>query len=427
MTRSMQEAGNGLVRHHVVATPRLGAQHDLDGLALAIGRRACSACSGARPDRISRTGVCARARGASEASVRRSAATGAAPCAIAAIHTMVACTPGIDLDRDRWSAERAAPSLGRASQRASAYGWKAVRMNDFNRDDMVDVLWEHPEKSLAAIWLMEGSQLVAPGPVIPGPIGQGWEAVNAGDLNSDGMADVLWRNKEQNLVAIWLMEGSQLLSPGPIIPGPIGQNWKVISLSDLNRDGMADVIWNDKEQNVMTTWTMDGPQLLAPGPVIPGPIGEGWVARSARDFNRDGMADVIWDNEEQSLIAVWLMDGAQLLSPGPILPGLPGFHVVTAQDYNADGMADVLWNDTERNLMAVWLMEGGTLVVAPGPVIPGPLGSGWEARPAADANFDGMADVLWYATGTNQAAVWLMDGADLLAPGPVFLGPADGW
>jgi lipid-binding SYLF domain-containing protein len=338
---------------------------------------------------------------------------------------MVACTPGIDPDRDRWSAERAASSLGRAAQRASTYGWKAVRMNDFSRDDMVDVLWEHPEKSLAAIWLMEGSQLVAPGPVIPGPIGQGWEAVNAGDVNSDGMADVLWRNKEQNLVAIWLMEGSRLLSPGPIIPGPIGQNWKVISLSDLNRDGMADVIWNDKEQNVMTTWTMDGSQLLAPGPVIPGPIGEGWVARSARDFNRDGMADVIWDNEEQSLIAVWLMDGAQLFSPGPILPGLPGFHVVTAQDYNADGMADVLWNDTERNLMAVWLMEGGTLVVAPGPVIPGPLGRGWQALPAADANFDGMADVLWYATGTNQAAVWLMDGAYLLAPGPVFLGPAD--
>jgi hypothetical protein len=56
MTHSMQEAGNGLVKYHVVETPRLGAQHDLDGLALALGRRACSACSGARagsdtPDR----------------------------------------------------------------------------------------------------------------------------------------------------------------------------------------------------------------------------------------------------------------------------------------------------------------------------------------------------------------------------------------
>ncbi|WP_437913743.1 VCBS repeat-containing protein [Sorangium sp. So ce302] len=340
---------------------------------------------------------------------------------------MPACTPGIEPDHDRSSAEPAASSLGRATQRASRYGWKAVRMNDFSRDEMVDVLWEHPEKSLAAIWLMEGTQLVAPGPVIPGPLGQGWEAVNAGDFNSDGMADVLWRNIDQNLVAIWLMEGSQLLSPGPIIPGPIGQGWKVIGVSDLNRDGMGDVIWNNKDQNVMTTWTMNGPQLLAPGPVIPGPLGQGWVARSARDFNRDGMADVIWDNEEQSLMAVWLMEGAQLLAPGPILPGLgPGFHVVTAQDYDGDGMADVLWNDTERNLMAVWLMAGASLVIAAGPVIPGPLGRGWEARPASDSSFDGMADVLWYAKGTNQAAVWLMDGTQLLAPGPVFPGPYDG-
>jgi hypothetical protein len=139
------------------------------------------------------------------------------------------------------------------------------------------------------------------------------------------------------------------------------------------------------------------------------------------------MADVLWENTEQSLIAVWLMDGVQLLAPGPVIPGLGGgFHVVTARDYNADGMADVLWNDTEQNLMAVWLMEGSTLVISAGPVIPGPLGRGWEACPAADSNFDGMADVLWSATGTNQAAVWLMNGTQLLAPGPVFPGPHDG-
>jgi hypothetical protein len=199
-------------------------------------------------------------------------------CAFVAIHTMAACTPGIDPDHDRWSDEPAASSLGRATQRASGVGWKATRMNDFNRDEMVDVLWEHPGKSLAAIWLMEGTQPVAPGPVIPGPIGPGWEAVNAGDFNSDGMADMLWRSAEQNLVAIWLMEGSQLLAPGPIIPGPLGRGWKVVAVADLNRDGMADVLWNDKEQNVFTTWAMDGSQLLAPGPIIPGPLGQGWRA-----------------------------------------------------------------------------------------------------------------------------------------------------
>ncbi|XYI02422.1 hypothetical protein ACMHYB_22770 [Sorangium sp. So ce1128] len=138
------------------------------------------------------------------------------------------------------------------------------------------------------------------------------------------------------------------------------------------------------------------------------------------------MGDVLWNNAEQNLITVWLMDGSQLIGPGPITPGPAGegWVATTAQDANRDGMGDVLWNNIEQNLMAVWLMEG-TQLLAPGPLIPGPLGRGWEARPGADVKVDGTADVLWYAAGTNQAAVWLMDGPQLLAPGPVILGPND--
>ncbi|WP_437713288.1 VCBS repeat-containing protein [Sorangium sp. So ce448] len=103
---------------------------------------------------------------------------------------------------------------------ASAPAPEPQARNDFNRDEMVDVLWEHPEKSLAAIWLMEGTQPVAPGPVIPGPLGQGWVARGARDFNRDGMADVLWENTEQSLIAVWLMNGTQLLAPGPVFLGP---------------------------------------------------------------------------------------------------------------------------------------------------------------------------------------------------------------
>ncbi|WP_437763184.1 VCBS repeat-containing protein [Sorangium sp. So ce281] len=92
-------------------------------------------------------------------------------------------------------------------------------MNDFSRDEMVDVLWEHPEKSLAAIWLMEGTQLVAPGPVIPG-LGRGFHVVTARDYNADGMADVLWYATGTNQAAVWLMNGTQLLAPGPVFLGP---------------------------------------------------------------------------------------------------------------------------------------------------------------------------------------------------------------
>ncbi|WP_438008937.1 VCBS repeat-containing protein [Sorangium sp. So ce321] len=357
----------------------------------------------------------------------RSSVVRAALCAAAVAHATEACAPGIDLHDDDGSVEPPASSLGVATSRASDYRWQALRLNDFNFDGMADLLWSNKEQSLMAVWLLEGDRLLAPGPVIPGPIGQGWAAANAGDFNFDGMADVLWLNAEQNLIAVWLMNGSQLLAPGPVIPGPVGEGWEVHSLTDFNLDGMVDVLWNNPKQNLIAVWLMDGSHQLAPGPFIRGPVGEGWVATTAQDVNLDGMGDVFWNNVEQNLMAVWLMEGTQLLAPGPAIPGPlgRGWRIVTSTDFSFDSMGDVLWNNVEQNLMAVWLMEG-TQLLAPGPAIPGPLGRGWEARPSNDVNFDSMADVLWYAAGTNQAAVWLMEGTHLLAPGPVILGPYDG-
>ncbi|WP_437708475.1 VCBS repeat-containing protein [Sorangium sp. So ce448] len=359
--------------------------------------------------------------------MRRSAATGAALRVVAAIHTMAACSSGVDLREEPRADEPAASPLGVATPRLGRARWEAVRLNDFDADSMGDILWSSKEQNLLAIWRMEGNRLLAPGPLLPGPIGQGWEVANAGDFNRDGMADVVWLNAGQNLMTIWLMNGSQLLAPGPVLPGPPGEGWTVTSATDFNIDGMSDLLWNNERQNLMTVWLMDGGQLLSPGPVFPGPPGEGWTAPTAQDVNADNMGDVFWNNIQKNLMAIWLMDGAELLATGPVIPGPPGrgFQIVTSSDFNFDGMGDVLWNSPEQGLMAVWLMAGAELL-SPGPVIPGPLGRGWELRPGTDVNFDSMADVLWYAVGTNQAAVWLMDGTQLLAPGPVILGPHDG-
>ncbi|WP_437624850.1 FG-GAP repeat domain-containing protein [Sorangium sp. So ce1151] len=201
----------------------------------------------------------------------RSSVVRAALCAAAVAHATEACAPGIDLHDGDGSVEPPASSLGVATSRASEYGWQAVRLNDFNFDGMGDILWSNPEQGLMAVWLMEGTQLLGPGPVIPGPIGQGWEAVNAGDFNFDGMSDVLWMNAEQNLIAVWLMNGSQLLAPGPVIPGPIGRGWEVRPGTDVSFDNMGDVLWYDVGTNQAEVWLMEGTQLIAPGPVILGP------------------------------------------------------------------------------------------------------------------------------------------------------------
>jgi hypothetical protein len=73
-----------------------------------------------------------------------------------------------------------------------------------------------------AVWLMDGAQLLAPGPDIAGPAGDGWIAINAADANLDGMGDAMWCNPRTDQMAVWLMDGAHLLAPGPVIPGPGG-------------------------------------------------------------------------------------------------------------------------------------------------------------------------------------------------------------
>ncbi|AGP34669.1 hypothetical protein SCE1572_09185 [Sorangium cellulosum So0157-2] len=328
-------------------------------------------------------------------------------------------------DRGPSTLEPSGASLGAAAQRVNGSAWKAVQGADFNLDGMSDVLWGDEEQNLMAVWLMEGTRLLAPGPSIPGPLGEGWVAAAAADFNHDGMADVLWNNPEQNLAAVWLMEGTRLLAPGPFIPGPIGDGWVVPSAADFNHDGMADVLWNNPEQNLATVWLMEGTRLLAPGPFIPGPIGDGWVVvPNLTDHGRDSMADVVWNNPEQNLMAVWLMEGTHLLAPGPLIPGPAGdgWKALAVGDANFDGMGDVVWDHPERNLTAVWLMEGSQLL-APGPVIPGPAGDGWIVVAANDFNGDGDADVLWTSAEQGLMAIWLITGGWLLTPGPVIPGP----
>ncbi|WP_437328117.1 FG-GAP repeat domain-containing protein [Sorangium sp. So ce381] len=251
-------------------------------------------------------------------------------------------------------------------------GWIAIA-NDFNVDGMGDVIWRHDQRDLITIWYMDGGRPFAQGPMIPGPRGSGW-VIRPNDFNRNLGSDVLFYNEEKNLMTVWLMDGSQLLAPGPFISGP-GTDWDIGPVPDFNFDRIADVVWNDDVHNLMTVWLMSNTEVLGRGPVIPGPIGEGWEVLWASDFNADGMADVLWSNGDKGLVAVWLMNGVELLDAGPVIPGPigDGWRAIAAGDVNGDLMTDVVWQRLGTSQMAVWLMNG-THLLSPGPVILGPPG-----------------------------------------------------
>jgi hypothetical protein len=95
----------------------------------------------------------------------------------------------------------------------------------------------------------------------------GWRVVGAADLNGDGKPDLLWQNRNDNSVAYWIMNGVNQVSFGDI-PGA-GPNsnpgWQLVEALDINGDGKPDLIWQNRTDNSVAYWMMNGVRQVSFG------------------------------------------------------------------------------------------------------------------------------------------------------------------
>jgi hypothetical protein len=153
-----------------------------------------------------------------------------------------------------------------------AGGWEVVMTGDMNGDHLADTVWYDPDTAQVTIWLMDGDQLLAQGPLLPGPSGEGWVALNVADADGDGLGDIIWGNADRNLLQVWLMDGTRAQAVGPEIQGP-GAGWSGVTTADFDGDGMTDVLFRDLATGQMSVWTLCGTQVLGRGPITDGPTG----------------------------------------------------------------------------------------------------------------------------------------------------------
>jgi hypothetical protein len=289
--------------------------------------------------------------------------------------------------------------------------------SDFNGDGLNDILWQNANGT-PAVWLLNGTNLLSYGPPIVNP-GAAWHENAAADFNGDGKVDILFQN-DNGTPAVWLMNGTGVLSFGPQLANP-GPSWHEKAAADFNDDGKADILWQN-DNGPAAVWLMNGANVASFGPALPDP-GPTWHANEAADFNGDGKADILWQNDNGTP-AVWLMDGTNLVSFGaPIINPGAAWHEKAAADFNGDGKADILFQN-DNGAAAVWLMDG-TTILSMGPALPNP-GTAWHVKQAYDANGDAKADILWQ-NDNGTPAVWLMNGTNFVSFGAPQANPGADW
>jgi hypothetical protein len=128
-----------------------------------------------------------------------------------------------------------------------------------------------------------------------------------------------------------------------------------------------------------------------------------YVCASNLDFNRDGIADILWRNDNGS-VALWIDPATQFTTQG--LGGAGSdWHVQCTGDFNRDGRADILWRSDDGEV-AVWITN------PPGSATPytvqdlGGAGADWHIQGIGNFNGDGKTDILW-RNDNGDVALWI--------------------
>ena len=256
--------------------------------------------------------------------------------------------------------------------------WQIVQSGDFNADGNADLLWRGPDGEVG-IWNLDGPDVLASSPILfnghsVNP-GENWTIQGAGDFNGDGMTDILWRSTASaGALHIWDMDNETILSNHPATQGGgpmnLGSNWQVAGVGDFNNDGMSDILWRSTAGQV-GIWQMNDTEIQSSSLVMQGgnpmpAISDAWSTAGVADFTGDGKADILWRGASGG-VALWEMDGADLVASSPITQNGHAVNIPNSQwsiagtgDYNGDGKADILWRASSGQA-AIWTLTGTQL------------------------------------------------------------------
>lgn len=201
---------------------------------------------------------------------------------------------------------------------------------------------------------------------------------------------------------------------------PTGYLLTPIAGSDFNGDGNADLVWQNQNSGDVATWTMNGATPVA-GVSLAGSVGTEWKAVAAPDLKLDGNAGLLWRNMQTGALAFWHLKGTAFADAEVIAASVPlEWNLVGTGAFHKAGDTDLVWQDTKTGAVAVWIMNGTKVTTAA--MISGGLDVNWQVVGVADLDGDGQDDLLFQNRVTGDVAYWKMNGTtfvkgDMIATG----------
>lgn len=237
------------------------------------------------------------------------------------------------------------------------------------------------------------------------PVGPGFaygHGARIADVDRDGLPDVA----VSGFQGLWLARGlgqRNFAPPATFVSG--GESNSALVLADTDLDGDLDAYVADWGSGDVGVIEADIPGSYTSATLLPGPV-TGWQhpTLAIGDFNGDGVTDAFTTNAWTDTGATWLGDGAGSFDVAATL-GVPDLvrHAAPA-DLDQDGTLDLLLLDatTDSGFVLAGSGDGG---FTSGPALP--LGADPRESVLADLDGDGVLDALVAEEGADRVELLL--------------------
>jgi|GEM_PF-210522 len=184
---------------------------------------------------------------------------------------------------------------------------------------------------------------------------------------------------------------------------PYATDWQIRAAGDINLDGVADLIAQAPEGQVICVFmNADG---TAGSVKVVNADSTLWQIRAAGDINLDGVADLIAQAPEGQVICVFMNADGTAGSVKVVNADSTLWQIRVAGDINLDGVADLIAQAPEGQVICLFMNARGTIGSL---TITNPDSTAVQIRAGGDIDGDGIADLIGQLP-TGEAAIWFMN------------------
>lgn len=263
-----------------------------------------------------------------------------------------------------------------------------LRALDANGDGFSDLVFFNHAQRRVSTWYMHGTTRIG---MSSFALAQDRELVDVADFDGNGSGDLLFTDATHDLQIAFSNGFGYTMAA---VAKPRASSQHPIAAADINGDGNADIVLRDRDTGRVTIWYMAGATRITYNSYAVSP---GYHFVGHGDLNGDRRQDLLWTDASRRLLlssSTGTGFAGQLLS----LSYQSGYTVAGLQDVSGDGRDDILLIRNDGLQLVSWLMNGANRTAYAS------TGISATERLVAKGSFDGdhRGDLIMFNPSTRQ-------------------------